>query len=136
MKILVGKEMINRELILIDVWKGTFEHMQIKPRENCPACGGRYEFLDRTFTVKTTPLCGQSRAVQVINTGVKEIAIDKLATRLERYASNITRNNFMLSFQADDHEIIVFPDGRAIIKNTTDESQAKELYNKYVRELM
>ncbi len=136
MKILVGKEEINRELILIDVWKVTFDHMQIKPRENCPACGGRYEFLDSTFTVKTTSLCGQSRAVQVVNTKVKAIALDKLATRLERDVSNIRQNNFMLSFHADDHEIIVFPDGRAIIKNTTDESLAKLLYNKYVRELM
>jgi len=42
----------------------------------------------------------------------------------------------MLSFHADDHEIVVFPDGRAIIKNTIDESQAKELYNKYVREMI
>ena len=29
-------------------------------------------------------------------------------------------------------EIIVFPDGRAIIKNTVDESAAKELYARYV----
>ena len=38
----------------------------------------------------------------------------------------------MLRFSVDDKEIIVFPDGRAIIKNTIDESLAKELYVKYV----
>ena len=133
MKILVGEREINRELIMIDVWRGTFDRMQIKRRENCPACGGRYEFLDRRFTMKTTSLCGQNRAVQVVNTKVKAIALNKLATQLEKDVSNLSLNDFMLSFQADDHEIIVFPDGRAIIKDTVDESQAKELYNKYVK---
>ena len=136
MKILMGKEEINRELILIDVWKWTFDHVQIRRHDNCPACGGRYEFLDRRFTVKATSLCGQSRAVQVVDTRVKAIALDKLATRLDKDVVNISQNNFMLSFQTDDHEIVVFPDGRAIIKNTIDESQAKELYNKYVREMI
>lgn len=136
MKILVGKEEVNRGLILIDVWKGTFDHVQLRPRDNCPACGGRYEFLDRRFTIKATSLCGQSRSVQVVNTKVKAIALDKLAKRLEKDVSDINQKNFMLSFRADDHEFIVFPDGRAIIKNTIDESQAKELYNKYVKELI
>ncbi len=136
MKIIVGNKEINRGLILLDVWKGDFDHIQIKPRENCPACGGRYEFLDRRFIVKTTSLCGQSRAVQVVDTNVPAIALDKLATRLKKDISNISQHNFMLTFHANDHEITVFPDGRAIIKNTIDESQAKELYNKYVRELI
>jgi len=136
MKILMGKEEINRELILINVWKWAFDHVQIRPRDNCPACGGRYEFLDRRFTVKTNSLCGQSRAVQVLDTRVKAIALDKLATRLDKDVINISQNKFMLSFHADDHEIVVFPDGRAIIKDTIDESQAEELYNKYVREMI
>jgi len=136
MKILMGKEEINRELILIDVWKWSFDHMRVSPRDNCPACGGRYEFLDRRFTVKTTSLCGQSRAVQVLDTRVEAIDLDKLAARLGKNVINISQNNFMLSFHAGDHEIVAFPDGRAIIKNTIDELQAKALYNKYVREML
>jgi hypothetical protein len=38
----------------------------------------------------------------------------------------------MLHFSGDIYEIIVFPDGRAIVKNTIDESLAKELYIKYI----
>jgi len=136
MKILVGAEEVNRELIMIDVWKGTFDHVHIKQRGNCPACVGNYEFLRGRFTIKTTPLCGQSRAVQVVNTKVTAISLNKLATRLEKNVSDISQNGFMLRFNADDHEIFVFPDGRAIIQNTIDESQAKELYNKYVEALV
>jgi molybdopterin/thiamine biosynthesis adenylyltransferase len=134
MKILVGSEEINRELIVVDVWKLTFDKLKMKPREDCPACQGKYEFLDSKYDIKTTSLCGQSRAVQVVNTSISEIALDELATRLQN-VSHITHNEFMLSFIVNDHEIVVFRDGRAIIKNTIDESLAKELYNKYVGSL-
>lgn len=133
LKLLVDEKEINRELILIDVWKGTFDHMQLRQRKDCPPCNGEYEFLDRKFAVKITSLCGQSRAMQVVDTDVKAIALDKLMTKLEKYADKINRNNFMLSFHADDCEITVFPDGRAVINNTIDESRAQELYNKYIK---
>ncbi len=136
MKILMGKEEVNRELIFIDVWRWAFDHLQIRRRDNCPACGGRYESLNKRFTVKATSLCGQSRAVQVVDTKVKAIALDRLAKQLDKDVVSISQNEFMLSFQVDGHEIVVFPDGRAIVKNTIDESQAKELYNKYVREMI
>jgi len=135
MKILVGAEDVNRELITVDVWKGTFDHFKVKPRQGCIACSGKYEYLERRFGIKTTSLCGQSRAVQVINTTVTAISLDKLAARL-RNVDNVSQNEYMLRFAADDHEITVFPDGRAIINNTIDESQAEELYNKYVGELI
>jgi hypothetical protein len=38
----------------------------------------------------------------------------------------------MLRFKADDHEIVVFPDDRAIVNNTFDELLAKKLYAKYI----
>ncbi len=44
MKILTGDE-VNHDLIFIDVWRGTFERLKIARREDCPPCGGRYEFL-------------------------------------------------------------------------------------------
>ena len=131
MKILVGSEDINRKRIVVDVWKGIFDQLKIEPREDCPACQDKYEFLESRFGIKTTSLCGQSRAVQVVNTNVREIALDELVARLQK-VGHVSQNEFMLSFIADDHEMIVFGDGRAIIKNTIDESLAKELYIKYI----
>jgi len=69
--------------------------------------------------------------VQVVNTKVTQIALDELAAKLKS-AGNVSHNEFMLRFSVDSKEIIVFPDGRAIINNTVDESAAKELYAKYV----
>ena len=135
MKILLEAKEINRELIIIDVWKETFDRIKLNPSEDCPACHGKYEFLDKKFNIRATSLCGQSRAVQVVNTGVKAFTLDELAIRLKN-VGNIVQNEYMLRFNADNYEVTVFPDGRAIIKNTTDEEKAKEVYNKYVGTLV
>jgi molybdopterin/thiamine biosynthesis adenylyltransferase len=131
MKILVGSKEVNRGLTMIDVWKGSFNNIKLGRREDCPACHGRYDFLDERFVIKTTSFCGQSRAVQVVNTEVTEIDLDELAERLSD-VGNVSHNEFMLRFNIDNKEVIVFPDGRAIVKNTIDESLAKDLYATYV----
>ena len=72
----------------------------------------------------------------MVNTRISQIALDKLAARLQlQNVHDVSQNEFMVSFTIDDNEIFVFQDGRAIIKNTTDESLAKKLYTKYIGEL-
>jgi hypothetical protein len=45
----------------------------------------------------------------------------------------VVYNDYMLRFMADDErEMVVFPDGRALVRNTTDEALAKALYDEYV----
>ena len=131
MKILVGAREMKKGLVVLDVWARTFHQLEIKPREDCPACRGNYEFLGKKFDIKTTSFCGQSRAVQVVDTRVQKIALAKLAGRLKKLGE-VEYNEFMLRFTIDRYELIAFPDGRAIIKNTIDESLAKELYAKYI----
>jgi adenylyltransferase/sulfurtransferase len=130
-KILVGSDSINRDLITMDVWDISFERFPVVKNEDCPTCGGRYEFLEDKVSVINTSLCGQSRAVQVVDTNSKGISLETLAHRLTG-VQNVTRNEYMLKFDADDYSITVFPDGRAIIKNTLDESAAEQLYRKYI----
>jgi len=55
-----------------------------------------------------------------------------LAERLESIGAKVIGNEFMLDFILSDHEMVVFPDGRAILKNTTNESLARGLYSKYI----
>ena len=130
LKVLVGAQEINRDLIIIDVWEGTFHRLKIVPREDCPACQGKYEFLDGRFGIKTASLCGQN-AVQVLNTKVEDLSFKELAARLKA-VGEVTYNEFMLNFAVDSREMVIFPDGRAIVKNTTDESLARGLYAKYI----
>jgi len=130
MKILTGAGVINRELLTIDVWRGTFNRLKISPRPDCPACQGQYEFLEGKFGIKTTSLCGQN-AVQVLNTEARRLSLEKLAAHLKP-VGKVSHNEYMLRFTVDDHEMVIFPDGRAILRNSDDESLAKALYAKYV----
>lgn len=134
-KILLGSPEINRDLIMIDVWTDTFDRIEIQKRKGCPACNGKYEYLAKKFTLKVTSLCGQSRSMQVVNTTSGPLLLSKLADQLTG-VSNISRGRYMLRFKAEDYQFAVFPDGRVIIKNTLDETQAKELYEKYIGRLL
>ncbi|OGO18248.1 MAG: hypothetical protein A2Z15_06365 [Chloroflexi bacterium RBG_16_50_11] len=133
MKLIIGKDEINPCLIYVDVWGGFFDRIEVKSREGCPACNGKYEYLEKKFEEKVTSLCGQSRAVQVLDTRIKSVAFDKIVKRLGKDVKNIIKNDYMLSFQAGDQEIMVFQDGRAIVKNTISNSEASGLFDKYVR---
>ncbi|MGD0915243.1 MAG: ThiF family adenylyltransferase [Thermodesulfobacteriota bacterium] len=129
-KILVGSKDINRSLIIVNVWQSEFKHLDIGHHPDCPSCQGKYDFLEARFGTKTISLCGQN-AVQVLNPDAKEISFEKLATYLSPIGP-VSYNEFMLRFEVDNHEMVVFPDGRAIIKNTDDESVARGLYAKYI----
>jgi molybdopterin-synthase adenylyltransferase len=131
-KILVGSPDINRDLIDIDIWKGRFKQFGFNGRNSdCPACGqNRVEFLEGKFITRTTQLCGQN-SVQVSAPGKLSLSFETLAEHL-RSAGKVEYNEFMLRFFVDNKEMLIFRDGRAIVKDTNDEGYAKTLYTKYV----
>lgn len=131
MKMLIGSPDVSRDLITIDVWNGTFHRLKVTPRPGCPACQGNYEFLEGQVGLKTVSLCGQN-AVQILNPEAGSLPLKELAERLRPVVAEVSYNDFMLRFRAEDHEMIVFPDSRAILRETTDESLARGLYSKYI----
>lgn len=130
LKIMVGAKEINRQLIVIDVWEGTFHRLKIDSRKDCPACQGKYESLTGKLRLRATSLCGQD-AVQVLDPKVGSIALPELAERLKGVGT-VSYSDYMLHFTVDSNEMLVFPDGRAIVKNTNNETLAKGLYAKYI----
>lgn len=132
-KLLVGAE-TSRGILMLDVWQGTFERVAVNPRTDCPACHRRYEYLEKRFVVKATSLCGQSRSVQVVDTRVGGVALDKLAAALK--GRNFHREDHLVSYNVGEHEITVFTDGRAIIRGSQDEATALEFYEKQVAPLL
>jgi adenylyltransferase/sulfurtransferase len=131
-KILIGSEAVSHHLTVIDVWQGSFERFKAGRRPDCPACHGNYQSLDGEFGLETTALCGQN-VVQVLGVGAGGISLPELAARLEPVVKKVSYNEHMLRFALEgDREMVVFPDGRALLRNTTDESLARALYAKYV----
>ena len=131
MKILIGAKEINRDVIFIDIWQGTFERFRPSFRPDCPACQGNYEFLQRRFGIRSTILCGQY-SVQVLDPRVDKVSLKGLAEYLKTLGK-VSYNETMLDFKTNGHEMVIFPDGRLILKNSFDEPLAKSLYIKYVR---
>ncbi|MCP4400839.1 MAG: thiazole biosynthesis adenylyltransferase ThiF, partial [bacterium] len=130
LKILVGADEISRHLLIIDVWRNNFDRLDMLPGQHCPACRGTYEFLENRYGFKITSLCGQN-AVQILNPEAGTISLEDLSVRLQR-VGQVTYNEFMLRFSSDACDMVVFPDARAIVKNTDDAALARGLYAKYI----
>jgi molybdopterin-synthase adenylyltransferase len=130
LKILVGSEDINRSLLSIDIWNNDYRHLKINFRDDCPSCHDRYVFLDGKFGSETAKLCGQN-AVQVRVRQPAQIDFRVLSGRLAKIGK-VDFNEFLLNFNVDGRQMVVFPDGRAIVNNTSDEMLARGLYAKYI----
>ncbi len=133
MKLLVGAtDRINRGMIWVDLWDNSFERIQgSQISADCPACvHGNYEFLEAKEGTHTTSLCGR-HAVQVSVRGNPTVSFPELAARLSS-VGDVRYNEYMLRFAVNGYEMVVFPDGRAMVTGTTDEAVARTLYARYV----
>ena len=131
LQFLVGGGEKSWPLTHIDVWEWTFRNIQVERREDCPACGaGRFDFLEGKEGSHATNLCGRNM-VQIVPTSTHTIPLEKFAETLAA-TEQVSFNGFMLTVDLGQQELILFPDGRALVKGTADESLARSLYAKYV----
>jgi molybdopterin-synthase adenylyltransferase len=133
LKILIGGPNhpgLRRSLLSFDVW--TNEHVEIsaaKPRPGCRACGQR-DFIHLAGEARPhITLCGRN-SVQ-IHERQRPIDFAEMDRRLQPHGA-VRHNDFVLKFWRDPYELTLFPDGRAIIKGTTDTAVARSLYARYV----
>jgi molybdopterin/thiamine biosynthesis adenylyltransferase len=132
-KILIGDfDALIKKLIVVDPWYGTWKLIDLKKSDTrCSVCDDRqFEFLEQKRGTRTTSLCGQN-SVQIIPPKADRISFEDLAGRLKS-VGNATYNKYMLKLKVDQYEFTIFPDGRAIVKGTNDESAAKTLLSKYI----
>jgi molybdopterin/thiamine biosynthesis adenylyltransferase len=131
LKILSGDlENMHARITTVDVWTGGIRQVDPPGRDpDCPACARReFRYLE-DVTRGSVRLCGRD-AVQV-HERVRPIDLSTLKTRLEPLGP-VRANEFALRFFASPYELTIFPDGRAIIKGTTDTGVARSLYARYV----
>lgn len=134
-KLIVGDTAaLNPGLFSIDVWNLAFERVPLPgPMVGCPTCGaGRFEFLEQRDSNRTSVLCGHD-AVQMRVTPPAQLDLAEIGTRLAPLGETLS-NAFLVRFRPfeSEHELTIFPDGRAIIKGTDDPTEAKVLYARYV----
>jgi len=130
-KILIGSDKVKTGLTNIDLWEHTFSTVETKRNPHCPTCGKKnFEFLNRKKTDFSTSLCGRN-AVQISPAQVIDLDLQALKQRLEKLGK-ISFNGYLLEADLEGFKLIIFPDGRAIIQGTTDETKARSLYNRYL----
>ncbi len=131
LKILCGHpELVVPRITTIDLWDGGIRQLNAPPRDaQCPCCGKReFPFLEESAR-SPVRMCGRN-AVQ-IQEREGPIDLDELKTRLQPLGE-VHASEFALRFHTPPYEITVFPDGRAIVKGTSDTGVARSLYARYV----
>ena len=131
LKLLVGAEdRVRRTLLSFDVW--TNEQAEVgaaRPRPGCRACGQR-DFLHLAGEGRPhITLCGRN-SVQ-IHERHRPLDFAEMTERLKPHGT-VRHNDFILKFFHEPYEMTLFPDGRAIIKGTTDTAVARSLYARYI----
>jgi molybdopterin/thiamine biosynthesis adenylyltransferase len=129
-KVLSGNlHAVVSDLLTYDGWRQEMERIPVAPVADCPACTGNLEYLDARDLREGLALCG-SQAVQVPGRPGTTLDLAAIALRLQG-AGLVKFNKYILHFRTGDHELSLFPDGRAIVKGTTDLTVAKSLYTRY-----
>jgi molybdopterin-synthase adenylyltransferase len=130
-KFLVGAgEQLRGTLLSFDLWRN--ERAEVgagKPRPGCLACD-RHDFIHLAGEGRPhLTLCGRN-SVQ-IHERHRPIDFAEVSARLKPLGP-VRHNDFVLKFWPGPFEMTLFPDGRAIIKGTTDTAIARSLYARYV----
>ena len=129
-KILSGhRAAVRRKIFTADLWTGPIREASQPDRSlDCPACAHR-EFAWLNGRRAPVSLCGRN-AVQ-IHDRERPLDLVTLAKTLKGLGE-VRVNEFALRFTDGAHEITAFPDGRAIIKGTTDVGLARSLYSRFI----
>jgi molybdopterin/thiamine biosynthesis adenylyltransferase len=130
-KLLVGADQqLRRTLLSFDLWRNERAEVAAgSPRPGCRACGER-DFIHLAGEGRPhITLCGRN-SVQ-IHERHRPVDFLEVSARLKPHGP-VRHNDFVLKFWPEPYELTLFPDGRAIIKGTTDTAIARSLYARYI----
>ncbi len=136
-KLLVGaRDALRRTVLSADLWRNDFRQLQPPPRDpDCRVCGRRDFMHLRGERRPHITLCGRD-SVQ-IHEHDRAMDFGQLSQRLAPHG-RVRHNAHVLKFWLDASsggsglEMTLFPDGRAMIKGTTDPAVARSLYARYI----
>ena len=130
LRMVVGWPDFESRIQTLDVWTGTARHLNAGTRDpRCPACGLReFRYLEGCKSAPVS-LCGRN-AVQIHETA-RPLNLSDLAARL-RPLGDVRVNEFALRLVLAKYQLTFFPDGRAIVKGTTDIGVARSIYAKLI----
>ena len=130
LRMIVGWPDFECRVHTMDVWTGAQQRMRAEDRDpDCSVCARReFRFLEGRKRVPVS-LCGRN-AVQ-LHENARPLDLRELAKRLQPFG-DVSVNEFALRMNMPEYQLTFFPDGRAIIKGTTDVGIARSLYARLV----
>jgi adenylyltransferase/sulfurtransferase len=130
LRLIVGWPDFVCRIQTLDVWEGSSRTLGAGERDrDCRACGRReFTYLDGQQR-KPVSLCGRN-AVQ-LHESARPLDLQDLAVKL-RVLGDVRVNEFALRMSMPKYQLTLFPDGRAIVKGTTDIGVARSLYARLV----
>lgn len=121
LQILLGKE-VEPTLYYYNVSNPELKKIKIQKSETCPACNGKYEYLDRKEEARLVKFCSSGR----YQINGKKVNLQEMKERWQK-AGEVFDEVVMLSFR----NILLFEDGRALIKAGSEE-EALSAYSRWV----
>ncbi len=131
LKLLAGaREQLRHTLLSWDLWTNQSSSLEAgRPSPDCRACRQR-DFVHLAGKGRAhVTLCGRN-SVQ-IHERDRTMDFVQMSERLKVHGT-VRHNQFLLKFWHDPYELTLFPDGRAIIKGTSDTAIARSLYSRYI----
>lgn len=131
LKILVGRlDRVRPTLVSMDLWTGERAEVHAARLPDCRVCAlGRHDFLEGRAGARSEVLCGREAVHVRLDGPVPDLAV--LESRLGPDARP-RRNPYLLRFEAEQLEITLFPDGRAVVHGTSDPSRARAVLSRWV----
>ena len=135
LQVLTGHE-ISPLLQSFDIWKSESAKINVGKmrKRKCPTCGEQpvYPFLSLDNQTKTDVLCGRAPRDTASPGPAQVYSLEKIAQSLKGAVEDLIANPYLVSFTYENHRIVLFKDGRAIIHGTHEPSRARALYNKVI----
>ena len=130
LKLLTGnKAALRRTIYTADLWTNSMREVPMPSEDpDCPACGRKeLEWLQGKHRAPVS-LCGRN-AVQIHSE--RPVNLQALALLLQPLGT-VRHNEYALRFWSGPYELTVFPDGRSIVKGTTDPGIARAVCTRYL----
>ncbi|MGW8181129.1 MAG: ThiF family adenylyltransferase, partial [bacterium] len=130
-RLLIG-EVPSKKVLQFDIWEDTIRSVSVnEPLAGCECCQDRnFRYLAGEGRPLMTQLCGRN-AVQLSPLHPGPIDLEAIAARLGS-SMEISCNEYLLKATMGEYEIVLFSDGRTIVKGTDDYSEARAVYSKYI----
>lgn len=123
---------LRNTYVTFDLWQNQTLSIKADATKNpdCYTCGyhSTFPYLQYETATKTAVLCGRD-TVQIRQASSMHFSIDGLAAQWRKAGYEVSGNPFLVSVLKENHRMILFKDGRALIHGTNDVAVAKKVYH-------